>query len=58
MPFGDPFSPGRGGVIARAAFRMAGRFRLLSEAVCALRVFLFRIELFSLNSTDPRPFAR
>src|SRR3954453_7400312 len=58
MPFDDPSSPRRGAETARATFRVAGRPRLLGEAACALRTFLFRIELCSLNSTDPSSFER
>src|SRR4051794_15366824 len=58
MPLDDPSSPGRGVEVDRALFRMAGRPRLLREAARALCAFLFRIEPFSLNSTDPSSFER
>jgi hypothetical protein len=58
MPFDDPSSPGRSVVVDRATFRVAGRLRLLGKATWPLRAFLFRIELFSLNSTDLSSFER
>src|SRR4051812_31621833 len=58
MPFDDPSSPGRGVVVDRATFRVAGRRRLPGEVARALCAFLFRIELYSLNSTDPSSFER
>jgi hypothetical protein len=58
MPFDDSSSPGRGAEVGRAIFRVAGRLRLLGEAAWLPRAFLFRIELFSLNSTNPIPFER
>lgn len=58
MLFDDPSSPGRGVVVGRATFRVAGRRRLPGEAARALRAFLFRIEPFSLNSTDLSSFER
>src|SRR4051812_3231378 len=58
MLFDDPSSPSRGIEVDRATFRMAGRPRLFREAARALCAFLFRIEPFSLNSTNPRAFER
>src|SRR4051812_35494765 len=58
MLFDDPSSPGRGVEVDRATFRVADRTRLLREAARALCAFLFRIEPFSLNSTDPSSFER
>jgi len=58
MPFNDLSSPGRGVEVERAIFRVAGRSCLLGEAACPLLAFLFRIEPFSLNSTDPSSFER
>src|SRR3954454_13598779 len=58
MPFDDRSSPGRGVEVDRATFCVAGRPLLLGEAARALCAFLFRIEPFSLNSTDPSSFER
>jgi hypothetical protein len=58
MPFHDPSLPGHGAETTRAASRLVDHPRLLDEAACALRGFLFRMELFSLNSTNPSHFDR
>src|SRR3954454_22024335 len=50
--------PCRGIEDDRATFRMAGHRRVLREAARALCAFLFCIEPFSLNSTDPNSFER